>query len=263
MSKPMRMFEKDEWKVRVLQRDGEPWFVAGDVCRSLGVDNSRQAVSRLDPDEKAVISNDGNRGRRSVSIISEAGVYSLILSSRKPEAKAFKRWVVHEILPSVRKHGAYVTPDTINKILADPDFGIELLSALKRERSERQRLETEVEIQRQAIQDFRPVKQYVDKILESKDTLTTTQIAADYGLSANKLNQILHEERLQHKVGGQWILYADRMGQGFTDSATVVFQKQDGSTGTKVYTRWTQKGRIAIHEILQRRGIRAVMDTEE
>ena len=92
--------------------DGEPWFVAKDVCEILGVGNSRQALSRLDNDEKnTVILNDGNRGNPNVSIVNEAGFYSLVLSSRKPEAREFKRWVTHEVLPSSRHSGGYISSE--------------------------------------------------------------------------------------------------------------------------------------------------------
>ena len=97
--------------LRVVMRDGEPWFVAGDVCKTLEIENPRDATQRLDADEKnTVVLSDGIRGNPNKTIISEAGLYSLVLSSRKPEAKAFKRWVTHDILPSIRKHGAYMPP---------------------------------------------------------------------------------------------------------------------------------------------------------
>lgn len=97
--------------VRIVDRGGEPWFVAKDVCDVLQIKNSRQATSYLDGDERDVITNDTPSGEQEMSIVSEAGLYSLILRSRKPEAKAFKRWVTHEVLPSIRKTGAYVAPN--------------------------------------------------------------------------------------------------------------------------------------------------------
>lgn len=106
----MQIFEKPEFgQIRTTTVDGEPWFVAVDVCRALEVGNSRQAVTRLDDDEKGVISTDTLGGRQDVSIINEPGLYTLVLGSRKPEAKAFKRWITHEVLPSIRKTGAYAT----------------------------------------------------------------------------------------------------------------------------------------------------------
>lgn len=124
------------------------------------------------------------------------------------------------------------------------------------------RLEVENEKQRQAIADFQPIKQYVDTILSSARTLTTTQIAADYDMSARALNKILHEEGIQHKVNGQWILYKDHMGKGYTKSKTISITRSDGSPDTVLHTEWTQKGRLMIHEILTSMGIQAIMDKE-
>lgn len=120
----------------------------------------------------------------------------------------------------------------------------------------------ENEAQRQVIADFEPVRQYVDTILQSKDAVTTTQIAADYGMSAKELNRILFQEGVQHKVNGQWILYKKYMGKGLTVSRTIHFLHSDGRPDTKMNTCWTQKGRMMIHNILTGRGIVALMDRE-
>lgn len=121
----------------------------------------------------------------------------------------------------------------------------------------------ENEAQRQTIADFDPVRQYVDTILNSKGSLATSQIAADYGMSARALNRILREEGIQHSVNGQWILYKKYMGQGYTDSRTIHITHTDGRPDTKMQTYWTQKGRMMIHNILTARGIQAVMDRKE
>lgn len=120
----------------------------------------------------------------------------------------------------------------------------------------------ENEHQRQVIADFEPVKQYVDTILESTGVLATTQIAADYGLSAKALNRILHDAGVQYKVNRQWILYSQHMGKGYTKSKTIPITLKDGRTDTKMLTYWTQKGRLMIHEILTKRGIVALMDRD-
>lgn len=112
--------------------------------------------------------------------------------------------------------------------------------------------------QEQQIAEFQPVRDYVDEILSSTSTLTTTQVAADYDLSARALNKILHEAKLQRNVNGQWILYKDEMGKGYTKSETFTFTRTDGRLDSKIQTKWTQKGRLRIHEILTARGIRAV-----
>lgn len=121
----------------------------------------------------------------------------------------------------------------------------------------------ENEQQRQTIADFEPVKQYVDVILESTGTIATTQIAADYGLSAKALNRILHEAGVQHKVNGQWILYREHMGKGYTDSRTFPFTRRNGVKDSAVHTYWTQKGRLMIHDILKARDILPLMDRKE
>lgn len=112
--------------------------------------------------------------------------------------------------------------------------------------------------QEQQIAEFQPVRDYVDEILSSTSTLTTTQVAADYDLSARALNKILHEAKLQRNVNGQWILYKDEMGKGYTKSETFTFIRTDGRLDSKIQTKWTQKGRLRIHEILTEKGIQAV-----
>lgn len=121
-------------------------------------------------------------------------------------------------------------------------------------------LAAENERQKQEIADFEPIRQYIDTILESPGTMATTQIAADYDMSARRLNKILHEEGIQRCVNGQWILYKEHMGKGYTKSKTFNFTHSDGRPDSKPQTQWTQKGRLLIHEILTGRGITAVMD---
>lgn len=180
----------------------------------------------------------------------ESGLYSLVLSSKLPGAKKFSKWVTSEVLPSIRKTGGYSIPKDYPSALR----------ALADAEEKRLALVAENEAQKQAIADFQPIKQYVDNILSSARTLTTTQIAADYDTSARKLNKILHEAGIQHKVNGQWILYKEHMGKGYTKSKTISITRSDGRPDTVLNTEWTQKGWLLIHEILTSRGILAVMD---
>ena len=138
-----------------------------------------------------------------------------------------------------------------------------LLAAEQQEKIEI--LEIENKIKEQQIAEFKPRIEYLDTILKSEDTLTITQIAADYGISAQKLNSILHNEKIQRKVGGQWLLYTDKMGKGYTKSETVTIKSKDNSKEDKVVvnTKWTQKGRIRINEILNKLGIVANIDREK
>lgn len=121
-------------------------------------------------------------------------------------------------------------------------------------------LAAENEVQRQAIADFQPMQEYINDILTSDRSLTTTQIAADYNMSAKRLNRILNGEGIQHYVNGQWILYKKHMGKGYTKSKTIKIIRSDEKSDTVLNTEWTQKGRLMIHEILTAKGIRAVMD---
>ena len=112
MENNMQIFQNEKFgKIRTLTLDGEPWFVAADVCKSLELGNPSMTVERLDADEKGISSIDTLGGKQRVAIINEPGLYSVILCSRKPEAKAFKRWITHEVIPAIRKHGAYISPN--------------------------------------------------------------------------------------------------------------------------------------------------------
>lgn len=118
----VRIYQKEGFgELRVVQIQNEPWFVAADVCRALEVRNNRDALERLDADEKGVTLTDTPGGSQKMSIVSESGLYSLVLSSRKPEAKLFKRWITHEVIPSIRKNGAYLTPEKVEEVLSDPE----------------------------------------------------------------------------------------------------------------------------------------------
>lgn len=130
------------------------------------------------------------------------------------------------------------------------------------EQREKQKLIETAEVQAQLIAEYEPKIGYLDKILQSKGLLTVTQIAADYGLSARELNKVLHEERVQRKVGNQWILYMYHMNKGYTKSNTINIIRSNGEPDTQMQTKWTQKGRLFIHELLERRGIIALMDLE-
>ena len=145
----LQIFENKQFgQVRAIMKDGEPWFVAADVCKALEVGNPSQALTRLDDDEKftTIISNDGAAsGISSLAFVNEPGLYTLVLGSRKREAKSFKRWVTHEVIPSIRKHGMYATPTTIEQMIADPANAIKVFSALKQELERRKELEATVE----------------------------------------------------------------------------------------------------------------------
>ncbi len=252
--KEMQIFENQEFgTVRTVELDGEPWLVGKDVAQALGYSNPRDALDRhVDDEDKATVGIHDGSQTRNMTIINESGLYSLVLSSKLPGAKKFRRWVTAEVLPAIRRTGGYRMPKDYPSALR----------ALADAEEEKLALRAENEQQRQAIAEFQPLRQYIDTILSSTGAIATTQIAADYDISAKQLNKILHEEGLQHCVNGQWILYRRHMGKGYTKSETIPITRSDGRTDTRIYTKWTQKGRILIHEILTRRGILAVMDRQ-
>ena len=254
-TKSFTIFENPEFgSIRTIELDGEPWMVGKDVAIALGYGDTDQALRRhVDDEDKLTRNFDGSGQTRSMTIINDSGLYSLVLSSKLPAAKKFKRWVTKEVLPSIRKTGGYNMPIDYPSALR----------ALADQVEKNHKLESEVQNQQRLIESFEPIKQYVDTILESKDSLAVTQIAKDYGLSGKRLNEILKEEDIQYKVGGQWVLYSKYCGKGYTDSKTDTFEYPDGRTGTKIRTCWTQKGRLLIHELLQRRGIEALMDRKD
>lgn len=153
---------------------GEPWFVAKDVCDILGL-GTEHLRRDLDEDEVTEATNlpnwqVGTNGGRIPLIISEPGLYKLIMRSRKPEAKEFQRWVTHEVLPTIRKHGAYATEATIDRILANPDFGIKLLTDLKEERAKRTEAEKTIERQK-------PLVTIAQEFIQADGTITITDAA--------------------------------------------------------------------------------------
>lgn len=253
----LQIFKNPEFgEIRTIEVKNEPWFVGKDVAEILGYAKPENAISaHVDEEDKTttLIQGNGSNYKSKTTIINESGLYSLVLSSKLPTAKKFKRWVTSEVLPTIRKTGGYLTPEKVEEVLSNPDTIIKLATEIKN-------LRTENAIQKQQIAEFKPVKEYVDTILSSTDTVTVTQIAADYGLSARALNKILWEEHLIHNVNGQWILYKRWMNKGFTKSETINVPRADGSSKVVMNTKWTQKGRLKIHEILTAVGIVAEMD---
>lgn len=240
----IKIFNFEDLPVRTTTIDNEPYFVGNDVAQILGYEDYRGAINKkVDSDDKLRSQIDHAGQKRNVTLINESGLYSLIFSSKLESAKRFKRWVTSEVLPSIRKHGLYATDNVIEQTLRDPDYIINVLTEYKKEKDNNL-------ILRHQIGELKPKADYVDEILKSPGTMTITQIAADYGLSAQKLNKLLHQARLQRRVGKQWVLYTEHMNKGYTKSHTIEIVRLDGRPDTQPQTRWTQKGRLKIHEIM-------------
>lgn len=239
-------FEQNE--VRTILVNDEPYFVGKDVAEVLGYRNTQKAIlNHVDEEDKGVTKWDTLGGKQNMTIINESGLYSLILKSKLPNARKFKRWVTSEVLPTIRKSGIYTN--------VPQSFAQALRLAAD--------LEEKNQLLEQQIAEYEPKISYLDTILSSTDTVATSQIAADYGMSAIALNKLLNHLGVQHKVGGQWILYRKHMNQGYTKSHTSEISKADGSLKVVMNTKWTQKGRIFIYNLLIAEGYYPQMDLEE
>ncbi len=253
----IKIYENAEFgSVRTLEVNGEPYFVGKDVAEILGYQNVSKALAdHVDDEDKLNNETLSSLGQRGGWLINESGLYSLILSSKLPKAKEFKHWVTSEVLPSIRKHGAYMTDDVLHRAITEPDFLIQLATELKEEQEKRRALESTVAVQSQQITELQPKASYYDVVLNSKDLLSIGKIAKDFGKSAVWLNKWLHEQGIQYKQGEIWLLYQKYAEQGYTSTKTQTYNGNDGAVHTKVHTYWTQKGRLFIYDLLKTNGI--------
>ena len=229
-----QIFKNAEFgQIRTCMVDGEVYFVGKDVATALGYVNDSKAIrDHVDEEDKRLgVQFVTPKGNRQATVINESGLYSLILSSKLESAKRFKRWVTSEVLPAIRKNGRYELEQKIVK-------------------TEMQCCKLEATLISQ-----KPLTDYARTILNSTQTVTVTQIAQDYGFGPVRFNQLLAHLHIQHKVGGQWILYAPFLHCGYVQSFSSYFVKPDGEVQVKVHTRWTQSGRLFLYEELKKAGI--------
>jgi len=219
----IKIFKNNEFgAVRVLRdENNEPWFVGKDVCDILGYSNPKDAIAKhIDPEDKKILRSQNatleNIPNRGITIINESGLYSLILKSKLPQAKKFKRWVTNEVLPAIRKYGMYMTNSVIETIHKNPREFLKL------------------------VQNYVEAVEKINLLTHSKKTYTTTEIAKELGFrSAVELNKKLQEMKIQYKVNGTWVLSAKYAESGYESIKQTTLP-----TGKIVYDRrWTQKGR--------------------
>lgn len=230
--------------------DGEQIFVcAKDAAIALGYTNTNDAIKRHC---KGVVKRyplETPGGTQEFAFIYESDLYRLITSSKLPAAQQFETWVFDEVLPSIRRHGMYATDRLIEEIRTNPHAIMAMLQAYIEEKERSEKLLADNYQQAQLLLEARPKVTYYDMVLQSDSLLTTTEIAKDYGMSARKLNQLLHELGVQFKQSGRWFLYAAHAESGLAQSKTFVVAEETGKTATHLY--WTQKGRLFIYETLK------------
>lgn len=254
----IQIFKNEQFgQIRVVERDGEPWFVAVDICGALDIANSRDALTRIDEDEKGVALTDTLGGAQEVAVVNEPGLYSLVLGSRKSEARAFKRWITHEVLPAIRKTGMYATPATVEAMLANPDTMIQVLQAFKDEREQRLALETRV------VADA-PKVAFADAVETSTDSCLVGQLAKiirqnGYEIGANRLFEYLRKDGYLCRAGSNRNMPTQRsMEAGWFEVKESVLENPDGSIRVVRTPKVTGKGQIYfVNKFLRPEAVRS------
>lgn len=246
MNNKIEVFKNEQFgEIRTALIENEPWFVAVDVCRALEIGNSSQAISRLDADEKMItlISNEGNkRGNPNMTVVNEPGLYTLILSSRKPEAKAFKRWITHDVIPMIRKTGGYMTDSLLERIQKEPAVIVEFAQALILEKNRVKALECE-------LNTAKPKADYYDAFINPDDCTNIRTTAKELKIPERKFVQFLLKEKyLFRSPSGQLLPYNKDSNAGLfivRDFVTYCY------TGSQTY--FTPKGKEVIRMKFQKK----------
>ena len=249
--KDLKIFNNEEFgEIRtIVDENSEPWFVGKDVAEILEYKDTDGALRKhVDSEDKLTRQISGSGQKRKMYVINESGLYSLIFSSKMEKAKEFKRWVTAEVLPAIRRDGGYM-------VASQGESDEEILArAMIIANKSIERLKLESKQKDQIIGELKPKADYVDKILQNKSLIKISSIAKDYGMSGRKMNELLHELKIQYKQGEQWLLYANIQDKGYTSSETHEYPKKDGTTDVRLLTKWTQKGRIFLYEELKKNG---------
>nr|MBP7473184.1 phage antirepressor KilAC domain-containing protein [Prevotella sp.] len=242
-----------------LSASNEPLFCLADICKAVKLQNPSSIKSRLDKDDVQLIDlhalkqNEGIiNGNMMANFVNESGFYDVLLYSDAPQVKPFRKWVTSEVLPSIRKTGGYIATkenDTPEMILARAVIVAQ--KTIEEKSKQLEQVNKQVVALSNEITTMKPKVSYYDTILNSKGTVTTTQVAQDYGTSAKSFNKQLEAMHIQRKVNGQWILYAPYISQGYVHSKPVEVTHHDGKKQTVLNTEWTQKGRNFLYNSLK------------
>ena len=227
----------------MTNESGETYFVGKDVAEALGYRNPSNALQvHVDEEDKTsyLIQVSGSNYKANTLMINESGLYSLVLSSKLPQAKVFKHWITSEVLPQIRKTGGYIpTKDASGRQLSDVEI---MALALKIQQKT-------IEMQKQQIVDMAPKAEYCDEVLESVSCFTTTQIAKELDMTVHDLTRRLIERKVMYKQSGQYMLYADFARKGYARNRTHTHYDSEGELHTRTYLVWTERGRKMIHRV--------------
>lgn len=180
-------------KIRTLTIDGEPWFVAADVCRALEIGNPTDAMRRLDADERTLVSIEGASNGLPVNVVNEPGLYTLILGSRKPEAKAFRRWITHEVIPAIRKYGGYMTKSLLEQVLENPNLIYEFARRMLAEQQKNERL-------RQELDRAKPKADYYDAFIHPESCTNIRATAKELKVPEKMFTAFLIRKRYLYRA---------------------------------------------------------------
>ncbi|EJE08193.1 phage antirepressor [Staphylococcus epidermidis] len=239
----LQVFQNSKFgDLEILIIEGKEWFPAIQVAETLGYSNPHKAVKDHTKERgvtiRSVIDKLGRKQNK--KFIDEGNLYRLITRSKLPQADEFEEWVFEDVLPSIRKHGLYATDNVIEQTIQNPDYIIHVLTEFKKEREGRL-------VAEQQVNELKPKATYYDLVLQNKSLLSVSKIAKDYGMSARSLNKLLHSLGVQYKQGDIWLLYAKYQDKGYTHTSTYALDEEH----SKVTTKWTQKGRLFIYDLLK------------
>ena len=231
---------------------GETFFVGKDVATALGYSNKQKAIlQHVDEEDKTTVPiwDTGSNYKTQAVVINESGLYSLILSSKLPQAKAFKHWVTSEVLPQIRKTGGYIpTKDAEGRELTDLEI---MTLALEIQQRTIEQQDKTIEEQDRAIEALAPKAAYCDEVLDSVSCFTTTQIAKELDMTVFDLTQLLLKKKVMYRQSGQYMLYADYARKGYARNRTHGHYDAEGDHHTRTYLVWTERGRKFIHRIVK------------
>ncbi|KQB81115.1 antirepressor [Leuconostoc lactis] len=245
--------------LKVKEENGQVLFDAESAAIGLGITQiakSGNVSVRWERVKKYLSIPTSGDGIGRGDFITEPQFYKLAIKANNETAEKFQDWVTTEVLPTIRKHGTYMTDKTIEEVLTNPDTIIRLATDLKNERQEKLMLA-------QQVTELKPKADYTDLILSNKTLVTITFIAKDYGMSGLAMNKLLHDLGVQYSQSGVWLLYAKHQTKGWTQSETTEVVRKDGSKKLVMNTKWTQKGRLGLYELLKDNGYLPLIERDQ